>query len=60
MLPPGRTIIVDEIHAVADENRGSNLALTLARLDALVAAAGGPSRRTPQASDIATIAGRCV
>jgi len=42
MLRTTRTIIVDEIHAVADDKRGSHLALTLARLDALVAAAGGP------------------
>ncbi|MGA3041231.1 MAG: DEAD/DEAH box helicase [Bryobacteraceae bacterium] len=41
MLRTTRTIIVDEIHAVADDKRGSHLALTLARLDALVAAAGG-------------------
>ncbi|MGA2182281.1 MAG: DEAD/DEAH box helicase [Bryobacteraceae bacterium] len=30
-----RTVIVDEIHAMADDKRGSHLALTLARLDAL-------------------------
>ncbi len=29
------TIIVDEIHAVADDKRGSHLALSIARLDAL-------------------------
>lgn len=29
------TVIVDEIHSVADDKRGSHLALTLARLDAL-------------------------
>lgn len=29
------TVIVDEIHAVADDKRGSHLALSLARLDAL-------------------------
>ncbi|MGA2741261.1 MAG: DEAD/DEAH box helicase [Bryobacteraceae bacterium] len=40
MLRTTRTIIVDEIHAVADDKRGSHLALTLARLDALVTAAG--------------------
>jgi ATP-dependent Lhr-like helicase len=36
MLSTINTIIVDEIHAVADDKRGSHLALTLARLDALV------------------------
>jgi ATP-dependent helicase Lhr and Lhr-like helicase len=41
LLRNTRTIIVDEIHAMADDKRGSHLALTLARLDALVQAAGG-------------------
>jgi len=36
-LRTARTIIVDEIHAMADDKRGSHLALTLARLDALTA-----------------------
>ena len=35
MLRTTRTMIVDEIHAVADDKRGSHLALSLARLDAL-------------------------
>ncbi len=35
-----RTIIVDEIHAVADDKRGSHLALTLARFQAVVKATG--------------------
>jgi ATP-dependent helicase Lhr and Lhr-like helicase len=35
MLRSVRTVIVDEIHAVADDKRGSHLALTLARLDAV-------------------------
>lgn len=36
-----KTVIVDEIHAVANSKRGSHLMLTLARLDELVTAAGG-------------------
>ena len=39
------TVIVDEIHAMAADKRGSHLTLTLARLDYLVAQAGG---RKPQ------------
>src|SRR5208282_2191503 len=35
MLRTCRTLIVDEIHAVAADKRGSHLALSLARLDAL-------------------------
>jgi ATP-dependent Lhr-like helicase len=35
MLRHVRTVIVDEIHAVVDDKRGSHLALTLARLDRL-------------------------
>ncbi len=42
MLRTTRTVIVDEIHAVADDKRGSHLALSLARLDALT------ERRKPQ------------
>src|SRR5437588_575590 len=45
MLKTTRTVIVDEIHAIADDKRGSHLALTLARLDALTLAA---HRSTPQ------------
>jgi ATP-dependent Lhr-like helicase len=41
MLRTTRTIIVDEIHAMADDKRGSHVSLTLARLDALVQANGG-------------------
>ncbi len=40
-----RTVIVDEIHAMADDKRGAHLALSLARLDDLVRKAGG---RRPQ------------
>jgi ATP-dependent Lhr-like helicase len=40
-----RTVIVDEIHAMADDKRGAHLALTLARLDDLVRKSG---KATPQ------------
>src|SRR5688572_25104715 len=36
-----KTVIVDEIHAMADDKRGAHLALSLARLDDLVGKAGG-------------------
>jgi ATP-dependent helicase Lhr and Lhr-like helicase len=35
MLRTTSTIVIDEIHAMADDKRGSHLALSLARLDAL-------------------------
>src|SRR5882724_3778204 len=35
MLMPARTVIIDEIHAVASNKRGSHLAVSLERLDAL-------------------------
>src|ERR1035437_7217568 len=41
MLAHARTLIVDEIHAVAGNKHGSHLALTLARLDRLVEQNGG-------------------
>ena len=37
MLRSVSTVIIDEIHAIADDKRGSHLALSLARLDALTA-----------------------
>ena len=37
-----RTVIVDEIHALARDKRGSHLALSLERLEALTAERGGP------------------
>nr|WP_242107911.1 DEAD/DEAH box helicase [Luteimonas aquatica] len=45
MLSTVRTVIVDEIHAVANSKRGSHLALSLERLEALC----GPSRNGPAA-----------
>jgi ATP-dependent helicase Lhr and Lhr-like helicase len=44
MLAGVRTLIVDEIHAIADDKRGAHLALTLARLDRLVEQNGGARR----------------
>lgn len=46
ILKTVRTVIVDEIHAVADDKRGSHLVLSLARLERLVTRDGG--RKRPQ------------
>ena len=40
-----RTVIIDEIHAVAGTKRGSHLAVSLERLDALLDDHGGPAQR---------------
>src|SRR5256885_1178134 len=40
MLSTVRTLIVDEIHAMVDDKRGSHLSLSIERLEALVAASG--------------------
>jgi ATP-dependent helicase Lhr and Lhr-like helicase len=51
MLRSVRTVIVDEIHAVAGDKRGAHLALSLERLEALVTATGPePGKRTDGAA----------
>ncbi len=45
ILSTVRTVIVDEIHAVAGSKRGSHLALSLARLESLVESNGGALSR---------------
>src|SRR5215472_15831698 len=43
MLSSVRTVIVDEIHAMVDDKRGSHLSLSIARLQALVRYAAVPA-----------------
>jgi ATP-dependent Lhr-like helicase len=45
MLRGVHTVIVDEVHTLARDKRGSHLALSLERLDALVTEAGGHLQR---------------
>ena len=45
MLGGVRTVIVDEVHTIARDKRGAHLALTLERLGAVVAEAGGQLQR---------------
>jgi len=45
MLATVRSVIVDEIHAVAGSKRGSHLSLSLARLDGLIRERGGEAPR---------------
>ena len=58
MLSSVRTVIVDEIHALARDKRGSHLALSLERLDRLVTGENRPVRIGLSATQrpIATIA----
>src|SRR5437016_6095064 len=53
MLSTTRTLIVDEIHAMVDDKRGSHLSLSIERLEALIASgyAGGPPASTEPAAD---------
>ncbi|MFN2578820.1 MAG: DEAD/DEAH box helicase [Pyrinomonadaceae bacterium] len=51
MLSTVRTLIVDEIHAMVDDKRGSHLALSIERLEALVAqgySGGSPAGGNPE------------
>jgi len=45
MLRGVRTVIVDEVHTLARDKRGSHLALSLERLDAVVSQSGGQLQR---------------
>ncbi len=45
MLSGVRTVIVDEVHTLARDKRGSHLSLSLERLDSLVTEAGGHLQR---------------
>ncbi len=50
MLSTVKTVIVDEIHALAKDKRGSHLALSLERLEALVGTCGATPGATSSAS----------
>jgi ATP-dependent Lhr-like helicase len=52
MLRTVRTVIVDEIHAVADDKRGSHLSLSLERLEALVGWNPHPPAPSPSPSPL--------
>jgi ATP-dependent Lhr-like helicase len=50
-----RTLIVDEIHAVADDKRGSHLALSIERLEWIAGAGNGGGRRLQRIGLSATV-----
>jgi ATP-dependent Lhr-like helicase len=52
MLRSVKTLIVDEIHAVADDKRGSHLSLSIARLEALI---GGPLQKIGLSATVSPI-----
>lgn len=51
-----RTVILDEIHAVAGTKRGAHLALSLERLDDLLADHGGPAQRIGLSATVRPVA----
>ena len=51
-----RTVIIDEIHAVAGTKRGAHLALSLERLDALLESHGGPAQRIGLSATVRPVA----
>ncbi len=55
MLRTARTVIVDEIHAVADDKRGSHLALSIERLDGLVREDGGRLQRVGLSATVSPV-----
>jgi ATP-dependent helicase Lhr and Lhr-like helicase len=59
MLRTVRTVIVDEIHAVADDKRGSHLSLSLERLEALIAGRGGVQKDKSKTVSLLSRSGGC-
>ena len=55
ILGSARTLIVDEIHAVADDKRGAHLALSIERLQRLVQQQGGDLQRIGLSATVSPI-----